>query len=531
MHQAGLRGKTAFLPGEISRWSALPTVAPATVPRSREKSAEAVVPGPYTATGKGRTLERERKVSGSTDDRRQLKLPIGNPTQEIEVKPRGPAMGLRSSAAPPPDGPDVKGEDLLEQVLSRHNLIEALSRVQENGGAPGIDGMTVQELAGYLHEHWSAIRDALYAGTYRPQPVRRVEIPKPGGKGMRLLGIPTVLDRLIQQALAQVLGQVFDPHFSDASYGFRPGRSAHQAMQVARGFVAAGYRWVVDVDLERFFDRVNHDMLMARVARRVKDKRVLKLIRAYLNAGVMLNGVVVRTEEGTPQGGPLSPLLANILLDDLDKELEKRGHRFVRYADDCNVYVSSRRAGERVMENLVRFLEGRLKLKVNEAKSAVDRPWRRKLLGFSVTNRKEKPAIRIAPEALKRAKAKLRTLTKRRKGQSLRATLDRLNAYVRGWVGYFRLAETPSVFAKLEGWLRRRLRAIVWDQWRRPRTRVRELCRHGVDPKQARIWSYSGYGAWRMAATAVVQQALDAGTLRKLGFVGPMQVYTRYGSI
>lgn len=341
---------------------------------------------------------------------------------------------------------------------------------------------------------------------------------------MRLLGIPTALDRLIQQALAQVLGPLFDPHFSDASYGFRPGRSAQQAVRAAQGFIRSGLRWVVDVDLAQFFDRVNHDKLMARVARRVKDKRVLKLIRKYLESGVMLNGVVVRTEEGTPQGGPLSPLLANILLDDLDKELERRGHRFVRYADDCNVYVGSRRAGERVLKSMTRYLGERLSLVVNEAKSAVDRPWKRKFLGFSFTNLKERPAIRIAPQALKRCKDRLRQLTWRWKGQSMGQTLDHLNAYARGWAGYFSLAETKSPFEELDEWLRRRLRAILWHQWKKPKARAHNLIRMGIPRDKAWQWAYSGKGTWRMAGSAPLQRALGNAYWHAQGLVSLAEI-------
>lgn len=440
------------------------------------------------------------------------------------MKPRGTAAGPRSSAAPSSDGPNASGEDLLEQVLNRDNLFRALSRVKANRGAPGIDGMTVEQLPEYLKEQWPSIREALYAGSYHPTPVRRVEIPKPGGSGMRMLGIPTVLDRLIQQALAQVLGKLFEPYFSDASYGFRPGRSAHQAVRKAQGYIREGHRWVVDVDLAQFFDRVNHDKLMARVARRVKDKRLLKLIRKYLESGVMLNGVVVRTEAGTPQGGPLSPLLANILLDDLDKDLEKRGHRFVRYADDCNVYVGSRRAGERVMKSMTRYLRERLSLMVNEAKSAVDRPWKRKFLGFSFTNRKENPAIRVAPQTLKRAKDKLRQLTWRWRGQSMEQTLEHLNAYARGWAGYFSLAETPSVFEALDEWVRRRLRAILWQQWKRPKARARNMIRLGAPPWKAWEWAMSSKGAWRNAGSPPLQRTLDNAYWRTQGLVSLVEI-------
>lgn len=457
-------------------------------------------------------------MSDSTEKYRQLKLPFGSPTQEEGVKPRVTEAGPSFSAASSLDGPETGGVALLEQVLDRENLLLALKRVKANRGAPGIDGMTVKELPDYLKEAWPTIREALLAGTYQPQPVRRVEIPKPGG-GVRLLGIPTALDRLIQQALAQVLGKLFDPLFSDHSYGFRPGKSAHQAVKAAQGYIREGRRFVVDVDLAQFFDRVNHDILMARVARRVEDKRVLRLIRRYLNAGVMLNGVCVRTEEGTPQGGPLSPLLANILLDDLDRELENRGHAFCRYADDCNIYVSSRRSGERVMESVKRFLQDRLKLVVNEAKSAVDRPWKRKFLGFSFTHRKDNPAIRIAPQSLKRAKDRIRQLTWRWKGQSMDRTMEALNAYLRGWGGYFSVTQAPSPLAELDEWVRRRLRAIVWRQWKNPKARARNLIRLGIPPAKARKWANSGKNVWRMSGSAPLQRTLDNAYWRAQGLV------------
>jgi group II intron reverse transcriptase/maturase len=357
--------------------------------------------------------------------------------------------------------------------------------------------MTVAELRPFLREHWARLREELLQGHYRPQPVRRAEIPKPGG-GMRQLGIPAVLDRLIQQALLQVLTPIFDPHFSDHSYGYRPKRRAHDAVRRARGYVREGYAWVVDLDLDRFFDRVNHDMLMARVVRRVQDKRVLKLLRAYLNAGVMINGVVVETAEGTPQGGSLSPLLANILLDDLDRTLEQRGHRFIRYADDCNIYVRTPRAGERVLASVRRFIEQRLKLRVNEGKSAVDRATRRPILGFTfLPGRQAK--IRIAPQALQKAKVTIRRLTRRSRSQGISTRIQTLNEYLRGWIGYFALAETPSVIEELEEWMRRRLRACLWRQWRTVRTRYRHLRMLGVPPRDTALIARVSWGPWRMA--------------------------------
>ena len=413
--------------------------------------------------------------------------------------------------------------ELWERVWERQNLLAALERVERNGGAAGIDGMPVEELRPYLKEHWLEIREALNQQTYRPSPVRRVEIPKPDG-GVRQLGIPTVLDRLLQQAIAQALTPLFEPLFSNQSYGFRPGRSAHQAIKQAQEYVQAGYEWVVDIDLEKFFDRVNHDMLMARVARVVKEKRVLKLIRAYLNSGVMVNGVVMDTEEGTPQGGPLSPLLSNIMLDDLDKELEKRGHKFVRYADDCNIYVQTRRAGERVMESVKAYLEKKLKLKVNLKKSKVDRATRVKFLGFSFYKRKGEVLIRVATRSLKRFREKLRRLTKRTRSGKLEDIIQEINQYTMGWMGYYRQANTPSVFEGLDSWIRRRMRQMVWKRWKRGTTRYRNLVKMGV-PKWRAQEGAGGKSPWHMSRSPVINEALSNARWRNAGL---KSLKTRY---
>jgi len=408
------------------------------------------------------------------------------------------------AAKPAPESPAVT-EQLMEEVCDRENLQSAWKRVRRNQGSPGVDGMTIDDAKEYLREHWPSIRSQLLDGTYQPMPVKRVEIPKPDG-GIRKLGVPCVVDRLIQQAVLQVLQGQWDPTFSEHSYGFRPGRSAHQAVAQAQRYIAEGYDVVVDLDLEKFFDRVNHDCLMARVAARISDKRVLKLIRAFLTAGVMEDGLVLPVEEGTPQGGPLSPLLSNLMLDDLDKELTRRGHRFCRYADDCNIYVCSRRAGERVMTSVSRFLTTKLRLTVNETKSAVARPEERKFLGFSISN--DGSERRIAPKALDTFKTRVRETTGRTRGLSLTQIIEELSPYLLGWRGYFGFCQTPRVLANLEAWTRRRLRSYLWRQWGNGHNRFNELRRRGVSQFRAAVAAGSPTGFWRMSGHPAVHAAL-----------------------
>jgi RNA-directed DNA polymerase len=413
------------------------------------------------------------------------------------------------------DGSAARVGPTMDAIVERDNLRKALAQVRRNKGAPGLDGMSVDALAAHLTEHWPAIRAQLLDGPYQPQPVRRVTIPKASG-GTRALGIPTVLDRFIQQAVLQVLQEDWDPTFAAASYGFRPGRSAHQAVTQAQEYITCGYRIVVDLDLEKFFDRVNHDVLMGLVAKRVTDKRLLRLIRGYLTAGVLEGGLVGPTDEGVPQGGPLSPLLSNLMLDVLDRELERRGHRFVRYADDGNIDVRSWRAGERVMTSVTRFLERRLKPKVNQQKSAVARPVERKFLGFSFTGGRE-PKRRIAPQALRRFKERVRELTRRTSGRALTQIVEKLADSLIGWRGYFGFCQTPSVLRSLDKWVRRRLRAIVWTQWKRGRTRFAELRRHGVGPDLAAQTAGSPHGPWRLSNSPALAIALPNAFFRALG--------------
>jgi len=441
--------------------------------------------------------------------------------------PREQEVGASNTPAPTLGRAFLEEQGLLEAVVEKENMIRALKAVERNKGAAGIDRMPTSELRSYLRKEWERIKEALLNGNYRPQPVRRVEIPKPGG-GVRELGIPTVIDRMIQQAIAQVLSPIWEKDFSSHSYGFRPGRSAHMAVKAARDYIAEGRRWVVDTDLEKFFDRVNHDVLMARVARKVQDKRLLGLIRRYLQSGIMMGGIVEPRSEGTPQGGPLSPLLSNILLDDLDKELERRGHRFCRYADDCNIYVRSKAAGERVLKSLKSYLAKRLRLKVNEAKSQVARPFQRKFLGYSVTVHR-KPRLKVAGESIRRLKEKVREITRRGRGRNLgRVIAEELTPLLRGWSQYFRLAETKGAFEELDQWIRRKLRCIIWKQWKRPGTRYERLRRCGLDEARARESASNGRGPWWNSGKSHMNAAFPHSYFTRMGLISLLESVRAY---
>lgn len=474
---------------------------------NRQKSADAIVPSFSRRKGRAEQLRKNIALAFSPLRKPQITIEMAY-LKEDAVNPAGDFRMVEQNWHKKERCSRKEAKRMwMEQILSRQNLLTALKRVERNKGSHGVDEMPVQNLRTHVLTHWESIKMVLLEGTYQPLPVRRVEIPKPDG-GVRLLGIPTVTDRFIQQAIAQVMSPVYDATFSEYSYGFRPNRSAHGAVIQAKEYLAEGNRWVVDVDLEKFFDRVNHDRLMGLLAKRIQDKRLLRLIRRYLNSGVLLNGVFFKSTEGTPQGGPLSPLLSNIVLDELDKELERRGHHFVRYADDCNIYVKTRKAGLRVMDSITAFIEGKLKLKVNCHKSAVDRPWKRTFLGFSFTVNLE-PKVRISKESIKRMKEKVRLLTSRKKSYSMSYRLEKLNQYLIGWGTYFSLADTPSVFKVLDSWIRRRLRMCLWKAWKLPRTKVRKLIGLGIPPKKAYEWGNTRKSYWRTSGSPILNKALN----------------------
>jgi RNA-directed DNA polymerase len=461
-----------------------------------------------------REVNREVLLMNSWQQGKQLELYLSYPTTAM-VRDTSSEEFIASRLSESPTG-QIR---LMEAILERNNMRHAIKRVIQNRGAPGVDGMTVRKIKRYLKRHWSKIKEALLAGTYTPMPVRRKEIPKPGG--VRLLGIPTVLDRVIQQAVAQVLNHIWDHTFSEGSYGYRPNRSQHDAIYQYRAYVKSGLRYVVDIDLSKFFDRVNHDRLMARLSTRIKDKRVLRLIRSFLTSGVMIAGLERPTEEGTPQGGPLSPILSNIVLDELDKELEKRGLCFIRYADDCVIFVRSERAGNRVMKSISCFIEKKLRLKVNAEKSAVGRPWKRKYMGFCVTNSRTSPKIRIHWKSIKKFKQRVREITARRRGRSIAQVIGELERYMNGWWNYFGITESFNRLRPLPHWIRRRLRAVIWKHWKNRRTRVRELLKRGVTRDFAVTTGCARKGPWRMSKVKWVQIALPDAYFTSLGLLFP----------
>ena len=479
-----------------------------------QESAEAIVAVPMQAA-KGRTQHEDPRPWRLDRVARQQRLSDYETREGSGTKGRDGIPTLARGAPQVPSGAKVHDGDadppsLLARALHPDNLQTAIENVKKNKGAPGVDDMTTAEFPAWWDQHGASITAKLLAGKYRPSPLRRVLIPKPDGKGVRLLGIPTVLDRVIQQAILQIVQPLVDPSFSDHSYGFRPERSAHQAVRQAKQYIESGYDWVVDLDLEKFFDQVNHDVLMDRVSKRLQDRDLLALIRRYLRAGVMQNGILSASEMGTPQGAPLSPILANILLDDLDRELERRGHRFVRYADDVSIYVQSEASGKRVLASVSRFLEHKLQLRVNQDKSAVDRAWKRMLLGFSFVKRRDGSiGVSLAKRSIARFRARVRLLTgKWARGHSMGEVVAGLNRYLVGWFGYFQLVEFESKFEGLDGWLRRRLRRLVWRQWVRPRTRFRELVARGVSEKMAAHMAWSSKGPWRLSRSQATHRAL-----------------------
>ena len=440
--------------------------------------------------------------------------PSETTAEHAKVQPAQLELGMQFST-----------DDLWQQIWSQRNLLKALKRVERNKGAPGIDGMTTDDLRPWFISHWPETKALLDNGHYKPRPVRLVTIPKPGG-GTRNLGVPTVVDRLVQQAILQVLTRIFDPTFSASSFGFRPKRSAHQAVKAAQSYIEDDYRWVIEVDLDKFFDRVHHDVLMARVARKINDKQVLKLIGRILRAGIMADGIKQPSAEGTPQGSPLSPLLANIMLDDLDKELETRGHRFVRYADDIRVFVKTKRAAERVLDSVTDVVEQRLKLKVNKQKSKVTTAAKAELLGFGFWFRKEKVLVRISIGAKHRLKMRLRDLTKRSWSVSMAYRLRRINLFIRSWMAYFKLADTNRVFKDLDEWLRRRIRQVFWKQWKTHSAKRSNLIRLGIKPDQASQWACSVKRYWRIAGSAPLTRSLTIARLNDIGLVSLFDTWT-----
>jgi RNA-directed DNA polymerase len=465
------------------------------------------------------TTENRRKGEAKTKD-----------SGRKPVQPTESAMVDKAERETPilPDSQIYAYIPTIERVVRDYNIQEAIRVVRSNKGAPGIDNVTTREINEVMHKQWPKIKQDILDGKYRPSPVKRVEIPKPDGNGVRQLGIPTVLDRIIQQAIYQELVHIFEPTFSEHSYGFRRNRRAQQAVLKAQSYIQEGCEWVVDIDLEKFFDRVNHDILMSKVARKVKDKKILLLIRRFLQAGVMENGLVKDTEEGTPQGGTLSPLLSNIMLDDFDKELEKRGLRFARYADDCNIYVKSERAGKRVMESVIEFLTTRLRLKVNQQKSAVAQPWNRKFLGFTFTKGKEPGKIAVHESRVKRLKDKIRSLTKKIRGSNLKESIRKIiMSITRGWANYFSIAEERRIFEQIDGWIRRKLRSILWRQWKRPRTRWKQLIALGIKEHTARKNGYSSKGPWRMARSICMHNAASNNFIESMGYISMINIVSR----
>lgn len=459
---------------------------------------------------------------------KKAEIPIRNLTVEVEMEVRD-KQKVQSKIVDLLNRESVNDElfdtsRLLEDVLERNNMLEAMYRVIRNKGSYGIDGMKTDELREHVKKTWVTVKAKLLEGKYNPSPVRRVEIPKPDG-GVRLLGIPTVQDRMIQQAIAQVLSKLYEPTFSESSFGFRPNRGAKNAIKQSETYINQGYKWVVDMDLEKFFDKVNHNILMGKLEKKIKDKRLLKLIRKYLESGVLINGIKVSSEEGTPQGGPLSPLLANIMLDDVDKELEKRGHKFCRYADDCNIYVKSKRAGLRVMDSITRIIENELKLKVNKDKSAVDIVSKRKFLGFSFYFVKGVAKIRIHEKSIKRFKEKVKSITNRNRGISMDLRLLKLNDSIKGWINYFGIANAKRKLSELDKWIRRRLRACIWKQWKKIRTRYRNLVKLGIDNWKAWEYANTRKGHWKISGSPILNKSLHNKYLESIGFVSLTQTY------